>query len=935
MIIYIAGILNEFSGNDLSMYLDRGDGGLHVSGQVGQRMDTLEAHFYDKGRLIIVPERAEIIVYDANVDPRWRKPNPNQLSDASADFETGLGTWGAPVNATLAQSAAQAAHGTQSMSMTSVAAGDMSARAGTGVASYVKVTPAVGYTAMASLRSATVSRSVRIDLLWYDSTGALLSTTTGTPAATSTSVWTPMSTFAAAPAGASLASMTITVLATAAAGEVHYADMAQLSQGFLTFWQTSNYPIVDPPANPPFGPPALWTPRLFGGFCSSPDYSVAAGMERQVVLHAQDYTIRNKTTVCNKAYGVDGLHANGWTDDQIVRDLFNTYRPDFDTSNVQTAMAIGTFMPTISFPTHSLEQMLTRVQKISVGWYRIDYYKRVFYGGVGTGPGSQAPFFVNNDNPNPAMPTNLLSKDNSDFEASIGTWAPFTVAGQTTSMGLLFQTSAVVMQGTNALQFTGNANSAAGGTNGWGEFASAPLFTPPGGTIQSALTGSVVPVIPGQSYVTMIYSRAATATKPWTIANIFMDASGSILSLVVGPVVANSTSVWTQHTNTTVAPAGAAYMMMMVNTGGSAGGAGTATPVPVGEVHYFDQAGIFQATSPPSWSAGGVPSFGAGQMHYVPNWDGLFDRIWVIGGETTGQVTPDIPLTPTTGTYAGQQVFNLPARVNNITDATTVVTVGATTYTGGTYSGGNPLIGTLGKEGTLESLGTSVSPVLIGNTSPFTLALATAPPAGTVVKIRARFRYPLIQVYTDPNMLAAMGGTVFEKVLRDKRIVDQNLALQVAKQNIAAEGSSKKGGSCVVDQRGAGGYLLQPGQYITIVSSALFGGLLPNGANGGNFLITGLETSLTDDTVTPYTVTISFADRQDSNDEDIIDLLLGEQGRINAALDQGDINQTITDLQSILDAIGMAAETIAVASTSPHPALYDAATSVWGRFSYS
>lgn len=1145
MIVFIRNVTNEFGGSDLSMYLDR-QGPFNIDASIGQRMDTLLATFFDPARILAIPDRAEIIIYDANVDQRWRRPNPNLLPDASADFETGVGGWVSNnANTSAARSLTTAAHGVASLALTSSANGALAALSGAVVANYATVTPGANYTAIASFRSGATARTASLQIDWLDVNGVLLSSSTAATGADSSSAWLALQSNGIAPTNASYARVSVGYTGIVGV-ETHFVDMVMLAVALpanaAPLWQISNYPVVDPPAIPPFGPPSLWTTRLFGGYCSSANYAVTAGTQRVLTVHAQDYTIRNKTTVCNKAYGIDGTHPSGWTDDQVVKDLYATYRPDIDTSNVQTAFANpgATFMPPISFPTHSLEQMLTRVQKISGAWYRVDYYKRLFYGGVGTAPGSQAPFAVNNDVPSPIVPTNLLTKDNSDFEGNgIGTWSLFKSAGQ------LFQTSVIAKSGTKSMQFTGNVNSAAGGNPGQAEFDSAP-FIP--GTPTNSLVGNLVSCTPGQVYSASIATRAATVTRPWLLTVAFTDASGNVISQTLGVPTINSTAAWTVITNANVtAPTNAAYIALDVSTAGTDGV--NPTPVPNGEVHYFDEAQIvvgswaitpptvisyadtawntgaasktltiswqagdvivyaaacdandvlaiptaagltfrsersntaastagtqlafavapaagtsvvltgtdtttstnhwgfavwvvrgspgigrtaeqhtsaqtvaffttaahsavlwadfdfagaastgvsptptpttvrraladptFMTTyaqeladqastatinygttgggagpwsilvqeipgtpTPVAWSAGGVPSFGAEGLTYNPDWSGLFDRIWVIGGQMTGNQTPAQPLTPAAGTYSGQQVFSLPAQVNNIQDASTIVTITApgpvvTTYTGGVYVSGVIQIGSLGKDGTLDNLANANSPVLIGSTSPFTLALKTAPPTGSQVTIRAKFRYPLTSVYTDPAMLAALGGDVFEKVLRDRRIADLGLAQQVAKQNIAAEGSTKKGGQLVVDQRGVGGNLLQPGQYIRITSSALFTNLLPGGAVSGSFLITGLQTSLTEDTVTPYLVTISYSDRQEATDDDIIDLAIGEQGRINAALDAGDVNDTIQDLQTIIDTIGAGTEVVTVTSTSPHPALYDAATSIAGLFSYS
>lgn len=131
--------------------------------------------------------------------------------------------------------------------------------------------------------------------------------------------------------------------------------------------------------------PANWTTRLFAGYVATPRYAVI-GPQRYVGIEAQDYTYRLRTTVCNKAY------VGGQTDKAIVQDIFGTYRKDFDATNVNV---LASNMPAISFPVHSLEQFMERIIKITRGVYRVDYYKRLFYGAIGQ---QLAPFGLS-DNP--------------------------------------------------------------------------------------------------------------------------------------------------------------------------------------------------------------------------------------------------------------------------------------------------------------------------------------------------------------------------------------------------------------------------------------------------------------------------------------------------------------------------------------------------------
>jgi subtilisin family serine protease len=132
--------------------------------------------------------------------------------------------------------------------------------------------------------------------------------------------------------------------------------------------------------------PLNWTTRLFAGYVATPRYAVI-GPQRFVGIEAQDYTYRLRSTVCNKAY------VGALTDKAIIQDIFGVYRKDVDVTNVNV---IVSNMPAISFPVHSLEQFMERIIKISRGIYRVDYYKRLFYGAIGQ---QLAPFGLS-DTPN-------------------------------------------------------------------------------------------------------------------------------------------------------------------------------------------------------------------------------------------------------------------------------------------------------------------------------------------------------------------------------------------------------------------------------------------------------------------------------------------------------------------------------------------------------
>lgn len=150
-------------------------------------------------------------------------PLGNLLTTNQASLETDTTGWAAGANTTISRSTAQAANGAASLALTSVAAGTISATTPTGT-SGVPVVAGQVYTAVASFRAAVSARSTSAGLAWYTAAGALISTTTGATVTDSTSAFTQATVTGQAPATAAFAALVVTVAATGAALEVHYAD---------------------------------------------------------------------------------------------------------------------------------------------------------------------------------------------------------------------------------------------------------------------------------------------------------------------------------------------------------------------------------------------------------------------------------------------------------------------------------------------------------------------------------------------------------------------------------------------------------------------------------------------------------------------------------------------------------------------------------------
>jgi len=151
----------------------------------------------------------------------------NLLTANQADLETSAAGWQALSNCAVAQSSAQAWHGLYSLALTASSAATMTASTtpGTGAC---PVTVGYQYSASAYVRAATSARQVGVNIAWYDSTGTLLSTSSGSTSADTSTGWTRVTEVATAPASAAFAAVQVTVVS-AGNGEVHYADGIQLA----------------------------------------------------------------------------------------------------------------------------------------------------------------------------------------------------------------------------------------------------------------------------------------------------------------------------------------------------------------------------------------------------------------------------------------------------------------------------------------------------------------------------------------------------------------------------------------------------------------------------------------------------------------------------------------------------------------------------------
>lgn len=172
----------------------------------------------------------------------------------NGDFEGTLGTWGSTVNCAIADTAAQAHSGSNSMSMTSSAAGDMlAAHSASPLTQGLAVTPGAAVFVSGWFRSAVSTRSCQAGAAFYDAAGNYLSGQDAfvTAVTDSTTGWTQAAGQVTAPAFAAFAIAKSAVRSTGGASEVHYADDMVLATAAAQLYTVTG-----------FTPPALGTTNV-------------------------------------------------------------------------------------------------------------------------------------------------------------------------------------------------------------------------------------------------------------------------------------------------------------------------------------------------------------------------------------------------------------------------------------------------------------------------------------------------------------------------------------------------------------------------------------------------------------------------------------------------------------------------------------------------
>lgn len=175
----------------------------------------------------------------------------NLLYGDESSFEGNtLGGWVPLTNIAvsgLSVSSADASHGTRSMQMSSIAAGNMAAITGFDLVGDPAVKGGAQYTALGSFKAAVSARSCNIGIRWIDHAGAAIGAdVTGANVSDGTGGYVQASVSATAPGNAVQAKVIATVLATGGAAELHRADAFSFHAGAATSFVPGYYLSQNP-----------------------------------------------------------------------------------------------------------------------------------------------------------------------------------------------------------------------------------------------------------------------------------------------------------------------------------------------------------------------------------------------------------------------------------------------------------------------------------------------------------------------------------------------------------------------------------------------------------------------------------------------------------------------------------------------------------------
>jgi hypothetical protein len=164
----------------------------------------------------------------------------NELTYNQSSLETDTTGWTAGASTTMTRTTAAGTflHGIAGLSLQRITSiGLASAQTLAGVLG-AAVVAGEQYTAVASFKAAATLRSCRVDIIWYNAAGGVISTSTGAASNDAVGSWTQLTCTATAPALAAFAAVLVNagVGGTAAVSEIHYVDQISIAPGASAVW---------------------------------------------------------------------------------------------------------------------------------------------------------------------------------------------------------------------------------------------------------------------------------------------------------------------------------------------------------------------------------------------------------------------------------------------------------------------------------------------------------------------------------------------------------------------------------------------------------------------------------------------------------------------------------------------------------------------------
>ena len=235
------------SGKDFWVFSDTNLGTADQSGKIGTDWSFIH-------NSIVITNPTDTSVFQG----QWGMGN--KLSKEDAWFDTTIGLWQADTNCAVIRDTSAFFYGTASMKITATAAADAVARIAAPATSAYIVSAFDVFSASARVKTLSgTARNVVLSIRWYDASNALLSTTTGSSVAGSTTVWTRYNVKGTAPINAVRGTVLVTIKS-AAAAQVFNVDCIGLYKGDQSYgsWNDPNRGALG-------GPIALINPEDLGG----------------------------------------------------------------------------------------------------------------------------------------------------------------------------------------------------------------------------------------------------------------------------------------------------------------------------------------------------------------------------------------------------------------------------------------------------------------------------------------------------------------------------------------------------------------------------------------------------------------------------------------------------------------------------------------------